>query len=477
MKNPILILIFIVGLLIILQSYSGVASVEAHVESRGEINVVGETKGIVPASSTVPLLVTLVIDRSLAEPGEEIKTIEITMPQGFETQLADFKGILRDGEELIARAVISGGNVLRVELVNEIIDSRNSIYEIAFDCRTSNSIFVAVFKVLLRNTDDAPIGEFIKPGQADGKPNNDDFTLQVIPNVPPAPVSGFTAEADKTGENDVTLRWQKSTDPDVNGYLIYRNKEFATNVENGSSTTFRDVNVPPGEHTYQITAYKTLFLQSERSPLQTVNVSEDTAAPEPPTALRITISSEGIEVSWMPSVSRDVSQYRILFGTAESDTLEALPNGEISAEKPANGSTEYKFIDSRRLSIGSFTYAVVAIDEASNESDSAKKRLRIFDKPYPNPFTPLSPDPDFNTIVFPARTIEDSRIENNEEEFSVLLFNLNGVLVKTLTAQLGETELKWDGKNENGEVVESGIYIYQLQVGDSYKTGTIIVAK
>ena len=82
------------------------------------------------------------------------------------------------------------------------------------------------------------------------------------------------------------------------------------------------------------------------------------------------------------------------------------------------------------------------------------------------------PDPDFNTVVFSTRIIDDA-----EGEFSVLLYNLNGVLIKSLIAELGEKELKWDGKNENGEIVESGIYIYQVQVGDSFETGTIILAK
>ncbi len=464
MKNPFLILLLIISLLFAHYSYSAVTS-------HGEINVAGQTKGIVPASSTVPLIVTLQIDRSLAEHGEEIKTIEITIPNGFVPQVADFDSILRDKETLKAKAIISG-NALRVELARTIVDTQNSRYDIAFDCRTPNNFFEAAFRVLLRNNDDVPIGEYIREGQADGKLNNDNFTLQVIPNVPPAPVSGFTAESDKTGENDVTLRWQKSTDQDVSGYLIYRDKDFQINVENRASTTFRDVDVLPGNHTYEITAYKTLFLQSGRSPIQTVEVSEDTAAPEPPNMLRVVPSSEGIEVSWKPSVSRDTIKYQILFGSSEVETLEPLPDGDISVEKAALESSDFKFVDRRPLSVGSFIYAVVAIDEADNESAPAKERFRIFDKPYPNPFTPLSDDPDFNTLIFPARAVEDL-----EGEFSVLLFNLNGVLVKTLTAQLGQTELKWDGKNESGEIVESGIYIYQLQVGNSTKTGTIIVAK
>lgn len=431
------------------------------VTSVGEINVAGQKEGIVPASSTVPLIVTLVIDRSLAEPGEEIKTIEITMPRGFLTQSSFFRGISRDGNPIVARAVVSGGSVLRVELADAIVDFQNSLYEITFECQTPNTLIPeAVFRARLRNLQDGPIGEFIRPGQADGKLNNDDFTLQVIPNVPPDPVIGFTAEADGTGENDVTLRWQKSDDPDVNGYLIYRDKDdFTINIENRSSTTFRDVNVPLGNHTYQITAYKTLYLQSERSPIQTVNISPDTAAPEPPMMLSIVTSSDGVEVLWKPSVSRDVVKYRIF----EGDTV----LGEVDEIK-----TEYRFLDRRPLAIGSFTYAVIAIDEADNKSDPVEKRLRIFDKPYPNPFTPLSPDEDFNRVVFPARSLEEA-----SGEFTVLIFDIDGMLVKSLTAQPGETELIWDGHDESGEIVESGVYVYQLQVGESFKTGTLIVAK
>ncbi len=453
MKNTAIILILTVGVFVPIISHGAVTSV-------GEINVQGETKGVVPASSTVPLIVTLVVDRSLAEPGEEIKTIEVIMPPGFSTRSSDFKGIKRDGNPIVARAVVSGGTILRVELADAVVDFQNSIYEITFDARTPNTVILeSVFRTRLRNLQDGPIGEFIRSGQADGKLNNDDFTLEVIPNIPPDRVIGFTAEADGTGENDVTLRWQKSEDLDVSGYLIYRNKEAPINVENRSSTTFREINVPPGSHTYQITAYKTLFLQSERSAIQTVEVSVDTAAPEPPMMLSIITSSDGVEVLWKPSSSRDVIKYQIFEGDTQL--------GEISESK-----TEYKFIDRRRLTTGSFTYAVIAFDEADNKSEKIEKRLRILDEPYPNPFTPLSPSEDFNQVVFPARTLEDA-----SGEFSVLIYDIDGMLVKTLTALPGETELTWDGRDEAGEIVESGVYVYQLQVGESFKTGTLIVAK
>ena len=478
MKNIVIALTLIVSLSIAMNGYGAVTSV-------GEINVVGETKGVVPASSTVPLIVTLVIDRSLAEPGEEIKTIEITMPPGFLTRSSYFKGILRDRNPIVARAVVSGGNVLRVELADLIVDLQSSIYEITFDCQTPNTVTLeATFRARLRNLDDAPIGEFIRPQQADGKRNNDDFTLQVIPNVPPDPVIGFTAEADTTGENDVTLRWQKSDDPDVNGYLIYRDKELPINVEERSSTTFREVNVPPGNHTYQITAYKTLLLQSERSPIQTVNVSPDAAAPEPPMMIDIIHLTDRVEVLWKPSVSRDVIKYQVLFSRSEADKPEPLHEGEIEVI-PEDELTEYKFIDDRQAFVartssntpgwptGNYTYAIIAIDEVGNASEPIQKKLRIFDKPYPNPFTPLSSDDDFNKVIFPASALEES-----SGEFTVRIYDIDGMLVKTLNPDGPDaTKLTWDGRDEAGDIVESGIYVYQLQVGESFTIGTLIIAK
>lgn len=478
MKNIVIALMLIVSLFVAMNSYGAVTSV-------GEINVVGQTKGIVPASSTVPLIMTLVIDRSLAELGEEIKVIEIEMPSGFLTQSSYFKGILRDRNQIAARAVVSGGNVLRVELADLIVDTQSSIYEITFECQTPNTVTLeARFRARLRNLDDAPIGEFIREGQADGKLNNNDFTLQVIPNVPPNLVIGFTAEADTTGENDVTLRWQKSNDPDVNGYLIYRDKELPINVEQRSSTTFREVNVPPGNHMYQITAYKTLLLQSERSPIQTVNVLPDTAAPEPPMMIDIIHLTDRVEVLWKPSVSRDVIKYQILFSRSETDKPEPLHEGEIEVI-PEDELTEYKFIDERQSFVartlsntpgwptGNYTYAITAIDEVGNASEPIQKKLRIFDKPYPNPFTPLSSDDDFNKVIFPASALEDG-----SGEFTVLIYDIDGMLVKTLNPDGPDaTKLTWDGRDEAGEIVESGIYVYQLQVGESFTIGTLIIAK
>lgn len=458
---------FIIGFIPILMLIA-VTSGDAAVTSVGEINVVGDDQGVVVANSTVALIVSMIIDRSQAEPGEEIRTIEIVLPDEFIAEAADIRWILRDGERQAVDAEF-GGNSLRIVFATPISDFSNSVYHITFDCQTPSPIAQSVaFRARLRNLEDTPIGEFIKPGQADGKVNNDDFTLEIIPNVPPAAVKGLTVRRDAAGENDIGVSWNESEDPDVLGYFIYRDNELLVNVEDRLSTTFRDINVSPGLHAYAIEAYKTPLLRSERSRNIRISVHPDTAAPQPPEKLTLVSAGNAIKVIWARSPSLDVTRYRVSFGTSPNQ-ISPLISGEILADP---NEAEYEISDNRALGIGIFFYAVIAIDEAGNESPSTVQQHRILDSPAPNPFLPLSDEPTFNRIVFPARAIEGA-----EGEFFVLIFDIDGAIVKELRGGPDDNELEWDGKDEGGGVVESGVYVYQMQIGDSYKTGTIIVAK
>ena len=458
---------FSTGLIPILMLISATSG-NAAVTSVGEINVVGDDQGVVVANSTVALEVTLIIDRSQAEPGEDIRTIEIILPNEFIAEAAEIRWILRDGDRQTITAEFSG-NSLRIVFGTPISDFSNSVYQIIFDCQTPSPIAqIVTFKARLRNPEDNPIGEFIKPGQADGKVNNDDFTLEVIPNVPPAAVLGLTVKRDAAGENDIIVNWRESEDPDVIGYYIYRDNELLFNIDDRASTVFRDIDVSPGVHAYAIEAYKTPLLRSERSRNWRVTVPSDTAAPQPPKGLALVSAGNAIKVTWTRSPSLDVTRYRVSFGSSINQ-LSPLINGEILADPIKAG---YELSDNRILGIGIFFYAVIAIDEAGNESPPSTAQHRILDSPAPNPFLPLSDNPAFNRIVFPARAIEGA-----EGQFFVLIFDTDGAMVKELRGGPDDNELEWDGKDEGGEVVESGVYVYQMQIGDSYKTGTIIVAK
>ena len=478
-KKQFHLLVGLIALLVVGFAING----HAAVTSIGEINVKDDNQGLVPVGSTVTLIVTLRIDRSLAKPvDEDIKTIEIILPVGFVVEPSNFRSFSRDGRQV--DAVPAPTRIrLRIHLDEAITDFENTLNEIIFDSRTPDLTLAAdttaqevTFRVILRNPKDVPIGGFIEPGNTDGKPNNDDFTLQLIPNVPPDPVEGFNGTRAANGENNVILIWQKSDNLDVAGYFIYRDntQRIDIKIEGDSSRNteiFLDVNVAPGTHDYAIEAYKTPLLRSKRSETVTVEVPPDTARPQPPESLAVVESDDVIHLNWIASPTPDVVKYRLFFGRLGGQLTPLRNRTGGNVEIPVEGANE--FLDERSLGVGVFIYAIEAVDEVGNRSEQISQILRILGKPFPNPFTPLSDNPDFNRVVFPARAIEGVA-----GEFSVLIFNINGVLIRELkSADPGARDLEWDGKDEVGNFVESGVYVYQIQVGESFDTGTVIVAK
>jgi len=88
----------------------------------------------------------------------------------------------------------------------------------------------------------------------------------------------------------------------------------------------------------------------------------------------------------------------------------------------------------------------------------------------PNPFTPNSSDSRFNKISFAFPN-------ENAETVVLKVYNMLGKLVKTVTFE-GATNTFWDGTDDKDEIVDGGVYIYQLKVGSSViGKGPIVVAK
>ncbi|MEK6646243.1 MAG: LamG domain-containing protein [Candidatus Firestonebacteria bacterium] len=87
----------------------------------------------------------------------------------------------------------------------------------------------------------------------------------------------------------------------------------------------------------------------------------------------------------------------------------------------------------------------------------------------PNPFTPLSSNSNLSIANF-------SFLNNNYETAEVKIWNITGDLIRVLSGS--GTRISWSGEKEDGSIVESGVYIYQIKLADSLLgKGTIIVAK
>ncbi len=82
---------------------------------------------------------------------------------------------------------------------------------------------------------------------------------------------------------------------------------------------------------------------------------------------------------------------------------------------------------------------------------------------YPNPFNPATTIP----LSVPA----------GAEAVDVAIYNLLGQLVRQVWSgplAAGEHRLTWDGRDDKGQPVASGAYLYQLRVGDQLRTRKMV---
>jgi hypothetical protein len=110
---------------------------------------------------------------------------------------------------------------------------------------------------------------------------------------------------------------------------------------------------------------------------------------------------------------------------------------------------------------------------------------------YPNPFNPTTNMP-FTVcgsqfiVHCPVHTTHEKAVDSSwfivdsPVHTTLKIYNIRGELVKTLVdepKEAGSYEAIWDGKDENGNQVASGIYFYQLRVADHCETRKMILVK
>jgi hypothetical protein len=84
---------------------------------------------------------------------------------------------------------------------------------------------------------------------------------------------------------------------------------------------------------------------------------------------------------------------------------------------------------------------------------------------YPNPFNPIT------TISYDVKT---------KAPVSIQIYNTKGQLIRTLVDEImdkGHHQIIWNGKDNHGNVVASGIYHYRMQAGDYKATRRMVLMK
>jgi len=99
-----------------------------------------------------------------------------------------------------------------------------------------------------------------------------------------------------------------------------------------------------------------------------------------------------------------------------------------------------------RIDMGAYEYQSVNV-----EKQPVHVNGMILYQNYPNPFNHTS------TISF--------SLPKNTKHAKIEIYNVKGQLVKQLSIENRQSSIKWDGKDEKGSHLSSGIYFYRLKVG------------
>jgi hypothetical protein len=98
-------------------------------------------------------------------------------------------------------------------------------------------------------------------------------------------------------------------------------------------------------------------------------------------------------------------------------------------------------------------------------ADSKSRHIYVLEQNYPNPFNPVT------SITYSIA--KDSDVE-------LKIFDVTGALVKTLVVgshKKNKYKIFWDGRNNAGESVASGVYFYRLIAGDFKATKKMVLLR
>ncbi len=101
-------------------------------------------------------------------------------------------------------------------------------------------------------------------------------------------------------------------------------------------------------------------------------------------------------------------------------------------------------------------FAVFYVDKDISELN---KKSEILDYVANSSFSPL----DGEIVLF--------GLKNDIADYNITIYNFKGKVIRTLSIA------GWDGRDENGNIVDSGVYLYKITVGDKSITGMVNVIK
>ncbi len=192
---------------------------------------------------------------------------------------------------------------------------------------------------------------------------------------------------------------------------------------------------------------------------------EDSSVPVLITGFQGSVTRSGVELTWEIFSDEQIKGFRI-YRRTEGETTSELINSNFIIPPEERG---YIDASARRGQTYHYTLSAIKWDDSELRSHTITITLKAHSlelyQNYPNPFNPKT------TIAF---TLPERAHAN------LAIFDLEGKLVKTLinekTAE-GLSENTWDGTDNKGAAVATGIYFMRLNSGGKILTKKMVLLK
>ncbi len=202
--------------------------------------------------------------------------------------------------------------------------------------------------------------------------------------------------------------------------------------------------------------------------------SVDNLAPAPPANVVAEETDSGVRLAWDKPVDNDFKYFAIYRGTTQGF--------DPGATEPLATLTETTYTDASVKVGTTYYYRLAAFDFSGNRSRFSKEvpvvvtsveaarsatvpSHYVLNQNYPNPFNPST------AIRFGVPT---------EGDVSLVIYDLMGTTVRTLAVgrfSPGYHTVVWDGRDDAGQIVPTGVYIYRLKAKGATLTRKLMFVK
>ncbi len=272
-----------------------------------------------------------------------------------------------------------------------------------------------------------------------------------------APVA-FHAELYQT---NVRLSWEQvSYNRSLVGYKIWRDSLLFAEISDPDFPEYLDVNVPPGNHVYWVTATYGVL---DSDPTESVSVYVDSQYYTAPVNLFAQQEGLDVVVTWQMPENRDLTGFNVYRDSVLAVSIDDSTIREWLDIEPMPGIHSYQ-LSALYGGVESPLTEPFVLDVVNvNEMDVPEVVMLVGNAP--NPFNPST------TIRYAIPHSDHVKLE---------IFNVRGQKVVTLVdrnLRAGYHSATWQGLDQSGKHVSSGVYMYRLVTQDKTLSRKMLLLK